>query len=267
MHRLGLLAPLVLVLILLGCDRSVSLSLQSASSPAEAPIAVICTVRPHSTCTPETLRSSLHFVLAHATSRGIAAELWLSRPNEPATLIKVIPPFKSQRRASSRTLGQDRALWISATADDLIALTLPYLQAATTSSDRRQRIAEAISLVSSAHAPAGPRSIVVVTDGRESSRFGDADCKLLQPNTFVSAVGATLPPGSLRQVSVHFWFQTKQQPKLRSCVSTPKKEKILANTWNSAVSAAGGTISFSVGTSMIEVPSTASANAAASPKE
>lgn len=258
---------LALLLALAACDRSVSLSLQSATPAAEAPIAVICTVRPHSTCTPETLRTSLHFVLAHATSRGIAAELWLSRPDEPATLLKSVTPFKSQRRASSRTLEQDRLLWISATADDLVALALPYLQSAATSSDHRQRVAEAISLVASAHTAAGPRSIVVVTDGRESSRFGDADCKLLQPNTFVSAVGATLPPGSLRQVSVHFWFQTKQQPKLRSCVSTPKKEKVLTTAWNSAVSAAGGTISFSVGTSMIEVPSTASANAAASPKE
>lgn len=258
---------LALLLALAACDRSVSLSLQSATPTAEAPIAVICTVRPHSTCTPETLRTSLHFVLAHATSLSIAAELWLSRPNEPATLLKSVTPFKSQRRASSRTLEQDRILWISATADDLVALTLPYLQTAVASSDHRQRIAEAISLVSSAHATAGARSIVVVTDGRELSRFGDADCKLLQPNTFVSAVGATLPRGSLRHVSVHFWFQTKQQPKLRSCVSTPKKEKILASAWEAAVSAAGGTISFSVGTSTIKVPSTASANAAASPKE
>lgn len=258
---------LALLLALAACDRSVSLSLQSATPATEAPIAVICTVRPHSTCTPETLRTSLHFVLAHAISRGIAAELWLSRPDEPATLIKVIPPFKSQRRASSRTLEQDRILWISATSDDLVALTLPYLQMAAASSDHRQRIAEAISLVSSAHATKGPRSLVVLTDGREFSRFGDAICRQLQPSTFVAAVGATLPPGSLRQVSIHFWFQTKQQPKLRSCVSTPKKEKILASAWEAAVSAAGGTISFSVGTSMIEVPSTASANAAASPKE
>jgi hypothetical protein len=258
----------ITVFALSACDRMPALSLQAPAPAAAAPVAVVCPVRPYATCTPETLRLSLKEALFYGAAHSAATELWLSRPSEPATLLKSVPPHRPPRRASARTLEHERAQWIASTADELAALAQPFMQAAATSRNHGQRLAEAISLVAAAHASAGPRAIVLVSDGRESSRFGSADCSVLQADKFAPAVGAaTLPSGTLKDVAVQFWFQTKQQPKVRSCISTPKKEQLLARSWQAAVSAAGGTISFHIGTSSVEVPVSASPSGGASPKE
>ncbi len=248
----------LLLSLVSGCDRPVC-SLPFICTQAEPvvlaePIDVICVASHDSTCTPENLTAALVATLHAATQRNAHVRLWVSTEKSAALQVADSTTWHPPRRGNDNAKAKLRDAWIDGEAKRLTGFAMAELLGKP---GCHQQIADGISTVAQSGKRGTKRDIVVVSSGREVSRFADMDCSIADALKFQSATAlGPFPPQSLQGVTVHFASLTRAQPTRLGCVMTPKKSLAQDAAWLQALVTGAGAaaVTFDSGSPQLATP-------------
>jgi hypothetical protein len=216
-----------------------ALGVVEAPAPPPIVVDVLCDASTGSTCTRTVLESTLDVVLsAVATRPGSTLRVWAQgRSVDETALIGTVTSAGSPHAGKRALASQQR--WMRESKTTLVAAALPAFQRTT----RRSPIAEGISRLALAGTPhGGQRFILVVTDGREVSSFGDFECGALpREERFVRRLHAqgVLAPRSIPGAVVVLSHVTLGPVDGRRCPVTLARVTAINALWMTALTTAG----------------------------
>lgn len=218
--------------------RTLGLHDEEALSPIA--IDVLCDASSGSSCDRETLGSTLDVALHVAVERGGSrVRVWpLDRDVASTNPVgEQVAPEVSRTSARSRTTANER--FVTGAKDFLLASIAPVLDGTPV---RRSPLAEAISKIALADAGGLPRTLVVISDGREVSDLADLECARLPTEQGFRSVLAhqrVLAPASLTGIHVEFVFLTFKPIPGRGCLVNIDREVRIRGLWNAVLEGAG----------------------------
>lgn len=216
-----------------------ALGVVEAPTPPAIVVDVLCDASTGSTCTQTILESTLDIVLsAIATRPGSTLRVWAQGRSVDETALLGTVTSAGSPYAGKRALASQQR-WVRESKTTLVAAALPALQRTT----RRSPIAEGISRLALAGTPhGGQRFILVVTDGREVSSFGDFECGALpREERFVRRLHAqgVLAPRSVAGAVVVFSHVTLGPVDGGRCPVTLARVSAINALWTTALTTAG----------------------------
>jgi hypothetical protein len=241
--RVGAIVVLALVVLLVGCDATTArrFGLANDENLPAVMIDILCDSGAGSTCTTETLNTTLDRELAAAAERPESiVRLWsMGTTVGDTTIVGVaVSPQNTKRGRTSRKLVQDH--FVATAKTDLLKAIEPRLAGAAR---RRSPIAESIArIVWAAAPPRMPRRFVIITDAREVSSFGDFECGVLpKPGEFVEKLHSdlVLPSGSLNGVAVEFIHVSLGAVDGDRCAFSLSRAAAIRELWKAAITSAG----------------------------
>ncbi len=242
-HAIAIVALVLVVIHSASCGRDTAAQFGFANDenlPATL-TDVLCDAGAGSTCTAQTLAVTLNHVLIEAASRpGSIVRLWSMGSNVGETVIigNAVSPMNRKRGKASRKRIQDH--FVSGSTSALLKAIHPYL---VIGCRRRSPIAESIArIIWAAPRTSTKRVIIVISDAREVSTFGDFECGVLPaPNAFVEKLHAdqVLAPGSLSGIDVEFVYVSLGAVDGGRCQPTLARDAAVRSLWKAAVTSAG----------------------------
>jgi hypothetical protein len=226
------------------CDWSkqtvIDMGLIDSPTPAPLVVEVVCDGSRGSTCSASTLALVLSPTLTAASTRpGSVVRLWMQGSTVERTPIVWTATSVKPLRSGSRAVREWEARWIAKSLRDAVLATRPSLGCHAA----RSPIAETVTRVSLATAPAGAeRWIVVVSDGLEVSEFANFECaKLPRASMFVQALQRkrVLGPASLASIHVRMCFLDLAPVDGGRCPMTVARAIDVRALWTVALTAAG----------------------------
>lgn len=224
---------------LVAACRAVGICDQAPPSPIV--VDIVCDASRGSSCTAETVRRSLDVVLLHIAQRpGSLVRLWAlgTEVSDTALVGEQASTASARRGSKARKVYEERFV---ATAREYLEKSVePFLN-----SPRKNRspIAEGLSRVAIAGAPPGlGRIVVLISDLREVSGFGDFECgRLPSPSELVSRFQRVqvLARGSLDGVCMFFTFVGVTPVDGNRCAMTLDRARRVEALWRAAAVAAG----------------------------
>jgi hypothetical protein len=218
-----------------------SLGLCESPRPAGTTIDLAFDTSLGSSCTPETAHASLSQVLRVLADRpdGVV-RVWTQGSELSDTALLATVENTAPVRSGTRALRAHRERFLREAEARLDREVAPLFQ---TPRRRRSPIVETLSRIAMTPSPRGmKRVIVLVTDGREVSGFGDFECDLVPtPRRFLPLLRrrGTLAPGSLANTSVVFTYVTLGPVVGRTCPVTIARATAIENLWRVALTEAG----------------------------
>jgi hypothetical protein len=250
------------ILIAWGCssqrfrEASEALGLVDADPPAPLVLDIVCDHSRGAPCTRGNLNALLNNVLPEASDRPRSVvRLWMQGDNFGTTQQiaerRVAQPSEPGRQAKAKYSKQ----WTKSSATFLMAAAEPYFKG---KGPATSPIAEAFSKIALAGGrPGYAHSLVVITDGRQVSRFlGDFECgRLPTSDQFVRNLqsAGVLPPGSLSGTRVYFSYMSDGPIDADRCAATAERAEEIRALWSKALARAGvAQVCFSVSSPAID---------------
>lgn len=218
-----------------------SLGLCESPRPAGTTIDLAFDTSLGSSCTPETAHASIAQVLRVIADRpdGIA-RVWTQGSELSDTALLATVENTAPVRSGTRALRSHRERFLRDSEARIDREVAPLFQVPRR---RRSPIVETLSRIAMTPSPGGmKRVIVLVTDGREVSGFGDFECDLVPtPRRFLPLLRrrGALTPGSLANTSVVFSYVTLGPVVGRVCPVTIARATAIENLWRAALTGAG----------------------------
>lgn len=214
------------------------------ADPAPLPalaITLYCDASGGSSCTERNLASTLDQVLPDAAARpGTTVRLFMQGEDLGTTRSVESFDVPAPKSPAPRAVRFHRARVASEAKERLLRA---YRESRPKGPVRRSPIAEGLGKAAlSGEGDPRPRLLVVLTDGREVSRFGDFECGEITPeDAFVRnlAEARVLAPGSLRGARVFFAFFAPVPVEGGRCAVTLLRMTELQSLWRRACREAG----------------------------
>lgn len=216
-----------------------ALGVVEAPTPPPIVVDVLCDASTGSTCTRTVLESTLDVVLSAVVTRpGSTMRVWVQgRSVDETALVATVTSAGSLYTGKRALVSQQR--WMRESKTTLLAAALPAFQRTT----RRSPIAEGISRLGLAGSPhGGQRFILIVTDGREVSSFGDFECGALpREERFIRRLHAqgVLTPRSIAGAVVVLSHVNLGPVDGRRCPVTLARVAAINALWTTALTTAG----------------------------
>lgn len=217
-----------------------TLGLCDETAPPPIAIDVLCDASAGSSCDRDTLGATLDVALHLAVERpGSRVRLWALGRDVAGTnpVGEQVAPETSRASGRSRATANER--FVMTAKDFLLASIAPVLDGAPV---RRSPLAEAISKIALADAGGLPRTLVVISDGREVSDLADLECARLPTEHGFRSVLAhqrVLAPASLTGIHVEVVFLTSKPIPGRGCLVNIDREVRIRGLWNAVFEGAG----------------------------
>ena len=235
----------VLALLLVACNarswRDITGALGHEEHRAPVTYDVLLDASEHSTGTPETLRSTLNVLLPDAAQRpDSVVRLWTLDASVTARLVAQ-REVTSAKRSTPKAIKAHQTRWMSEALDYFTTTATPVFADAPA---QKSRIAEALTRIAAADAPAKERVLLYIGDLRETGVIR-AECGTLpDAQVFVTLLHEQqlLLPASM-PYRVIFAYTAISAPGDILC-DTPSRSAALQHLWSTAIRAAGGTPEF-----------------------
>lgn len=205
-------------------------------------IDVLCDSSVGSSCDRRALERTVDAVLHHAVERpGSHVRLWVLGKNLAETVPvgeQTMPAFV---RGSARGRHAQAERFVETAREFLLTAASSALEASPV---RRSPLAEGMSKIGLADADQLPRTLVVLTDGREVSALGDFECGAMPSDArFLGKLRARslLGPTLLSGAHVEFAFLQSAAIPSRGCAVEVDREVRVRALWTAALKAAGAT--------------------------
>jgi len=215
------------------------LGVMDEPQPAPLDIDVLCDPSAGSTCTPETLRSTLEAAMPLAASRHSSTlRLWMLG-REVADTVQAASVTMDAKVRSGKAEKASRDHFVMEGLTMLETAAAPYF---SQHAANRSPIAESISKLALYRTRAGAeRIIVLITDAREFSSLGDFECHAPAPKAFSSRLEANrvLAPGSLTGAKVIFGHDSLVHIDGDRCTATLAAASQVQEIWKAALTHAG----------------------------
>jgi len=258
--RYGSIFLLLFCMLMLGCSTASAAELLTSmcrgigacDEPAPAPqdFDIVCDGSYGSTCTQKAVEQTLDVVLARAARRsGSRVRLWGLGSDVADTAILGEQQSSAASKRGPKARDAHEARFVLNAREFLLKAAEGFL---ASPGKRRSPIAEGLSRVAMSPPAGGAQRIVIlVTDAREVSSFGDFECAPLPPQAYLlKALGRSkvLTQDSLSRVRVYFTFMTMAPVKGRPCPVTIARATQIRSLWTAALAGAGATaVSFEDG--------------------
>lgn len=250
------IVPLLAISTLIACNSPKahqaleSLGLSDGDPPPPAMVDLICDSSKGSSCTSETVNAVLNVALPYASIRSDSSvRFWAQGSAFGDTRLAGSQKVGRPSKPGKKSQNAYEIRWVDNARDYFAKAVEPYLARPGAS---RSPIAEGISKVALAGgAPGFARLLVVISDAREVSQFGDFECgPVPSGEKFTRALlrEGVLMPGSLTGAKVHFAFVTEGEVDGQRCGATVGRATQVRALWLEALTRAGAAeVSFSGG--------------------
>jgi len=250
-RKIGLFFLAASIVLLAGCSKGSGLgpltttcrALRICEDPGPSPIAVdlVCDGSRGSTCSPRNYQSTMEVALRWASSRpGSVVRLWALGNTLGDTVIVGEQHVPKRTKSGSKARRAAERRFFDTAKEYFLKSAEPFLGSPA---KRRSPLLEGLSKVAVAGNQSGyERHIVIVTDGREYSDFGDFECgSLPNPGHFVGQLHekSVLSPGMLAGNHIYFSFFTMGEVDRRRCRVSMDRELRTQNLWRTACTRAG----------------------------
>jgi len=235
------------LVVLTGCDQMQSAMVQVGIADPELPppntVDVICDASVGSTCTRETLYTSLGSVLQYAGRRpGSTVRLWVLGMDFANSALVGEQVSTRPARKGPKIYKAHIERWTESVREYFLKAAEPFI---SHPGNTRSPIAEGISKVAIYGSPGGvPRVILLISDAREVSGFGDFECGTLPTaDTFTGKAhqAGVLAPGSLTNARFLFAYVTEGEVQGHRCAFTVARAAKIRRLWEEALRRAGAT--------------------------
>ncbi len=218
-----------------------SVGLCEAPRPTPFVVEVVLDTSLGSPCTAETARASITRALQAVADRPASmARVWAQGTQLSDTTPVATVEYTLPARSGTRVLRAHRERFLRESEATITAAITPLFQVPR---KRRSPILETLARIAITASPNGmPRTILLVSDAREVSSFGDFECDLV-PTTrrFLPMLRRrqVLPPGSLTGTRVVWSFVNLAPVEGRVCPVTIARATAIENLWRTVLTEAG----------------------------
>ena len=206
-------------------------------------IDVLCDASDGSTCTEASLKKTLEVVLGRAKERpGSRVRLW--NLSSSVAFCEMLYEAESPPESTEQLENDASPSWSSS---ELVGFLKVAEKIWLAPHPRRSPLAEAISKIALTEGYDKPRSLIVVTDGREY-RLGDFECRIPSKKYWAALLKnhSALLPGSLKNFQVAFTFMSLP-PIKRRCATSLTREAGVRERWTEAFAVGGADFAITTG--------------------
>ena len=242
----GTIVGFLLCLTLGGCGTPQAAAVCQAAGVCDEPapdaerIDVLCDISEGSTCSPGSMGETLDVVLPYAADRpGSTVHVWALGATLGDTRL-VAPPLHSEvaGRAGTRARKRHREQFVTSSKGYFMRVMEPVFAAPV----HRSPLAEGLAKVALSREEGVRGRVIVLTDGREVSRFGDFECRdLPDVESFLETLQAegVLSADTLAGVRITFSFVSLGPVAQRRCPATVARARGIEALWRAAAERAG----------------------------